>query len=38
MLSYFPELDRKRPPNHPLDFVSHCTCPIIHAAVYAVSS
>ena len=32
MLSYFTELNRKRPPSHLLDFVSHCTCPIIHAA------
>jgi hypothetical protein len=32
MLSYFTELNRKRPPSELLDFVSHCTCPIIHAA------
>ncbi len=32
MLSYFTELNRKRPPSDLLDFVSHCTCPIIHAA------
>jgi hypothetical protein len=32
MLSYFTELNRKRPPVHLLDFVSHCTCPIVHAA------
>jgi D-apionolactonase len=31
-LSYFTELNRKRPPVELLDFVSHCTCPIIHAA------
>jgi hypothetical protein len=31
MLSYFTELNRKRPPSDLLDFVSHCTCPIIHA-------
>jgi hypothetical protein len=31
-LSYFPELNRKRPPVELLDFVSHCTCPIVHAA------
>ncbi|HEV2273379.1 MAG TPA: hypothetical protein VGR96_04395 [Acidobacteriaceae bacterium] len=32
MLSYFTELNRKRPPVDLLDFVSHCTCPIVHAA------
>jgi hypothetical protein len=32
MLSYFTELNRKRPPCDLLDFVSHCTCPIIHAS------
>jgi hypothetical protein len=32
MLSYFTELNRKRPPSDLLDFVSHCTCPIIHSA------
>ncbi len=31
-LSYFTELNRKRPPVEMLDFVSHCTCPIVHAA------
>ncbi len=31
-LSYFTELNRKRPPVEVLDFVSHCTCPIVHAA------
>jgi D-apionolactonase len=31
-LTYFTELNRKRPPVHLLDFVSHCTCPIVHAA------
>jgi D-apionolactonase len=31
-LSYFTELNRKRPPIELLDFVSHCTCPIVHAA------
>jgi hypothetical protein len=31
-LSYFTELNRKRPPLELLDFVSHCTCPIVHAA------
>ncbi|MDL2398093.1 D-apionate lactonase [Rhizobium mayense] len=32
MLSYFTELNRKRVPSGPLDFVTHCTNPIIHAA------
>jgi D-apionolactonase len=32
MLTYFTELNRKRPPVELLDFVSHCTCPIVHAA------
>ncbi len=32
MLTYFTELNRKRPPVEFLDFVSHCTCPIVHAA------
>jgi len=32
MLSYFAELSRKHPPVDLLDFVSHCTCPIVHAA------
>lgn len=32
MFSYFTELNRKRPPAHLLDFVTHCTCPIVHAA------
>jgi D-apionolactonase len=32
MLSYFAEFARKRPPVDLLDFVSHCTCPIVHAA------
>src|ERR1700722_9835296 len=31
-LSYFTELNRKRPPVELLDFVSHCTCPIVHGA------
>jgi hypothetical protein len=31
MLTYFTELNRKRPPVE-FDFVSHCTCPIVHAA------
>jgi hypothetical protein len=31
-LSYFTELNRKRPPVELLDFISHCTCPIVHAA------
>ncbi len=29
---FFPELNRKRPPVHLLDFVSHGLCPIVHAA------
>ncbi|CAN7671297.1 D-apionate lactonase [Mesorhizobium sp. LjRoot246] len=32
MFSYFTELNRKRVPVDQLDFVSHCTCPIVHAA------
>lgn len=32
MLSYFTELNRKRVPAEPLDFVSHATNPIVHAA------
>lgn len=32
MYGYFTELNRKRPPLEPLDFVSHATCPIVHAA------
>jgi hypothetical protein len=32
MYSYFTELNRKRPPFELLDFVSHATCPIVHAA------
>ncbi|APO78087.1 hypothetical protein AM571_PC00347 (plasmid) [Rhizobium etli 8C-3] len=32
MLSYFTELNRKRVPDGPLDFISHCTNPIVHAA------
>src|SRR3546814_1455693 len=32
MFSYFTELNRKRPPVGLLDFVSHATCPIVHAA------
>ncbi len=30
--SYFPELNRKRPPLDGLDFVTHATCPIVHSA------
>ena len=30
--SYFTELNRKRPPVDLLDFVTHATCPIVHAA------
>ncbi|MCV9966788.1 hypothetical protein OIU34_33535 [Pararhizobium sp. BT-229] len=32
MLSYFTELNRKRVPAENLDFISHCTNPIVHAA------
>ncbi|CAN7365803.1 hypothetical protein LJR234_002279 [Mesorhizobium amorphae] len=32
MLSYFTELNRKRVPANELDFITHCTCPIVHAA------
>lgn len=32
MFSYFTELNRKHPPADLLDFVTHCTCPIVHAA------
>jgi len=32
MLSYFTELNRKRPPLDQLAFISHCTCPIVHAS------
>ncbi|MDH6267476.1 hypothetical protein M2360_002873 [Rhizobium sp. SG_E_25_P2] len=32
MLSYFTELNRKRIPGHSVDYVSHCTNPIVHAA------
>jgi hypothetical protein len=32
MYGYFTEFNRKRPPLEPLDFVSHATCPIVHAA------
>lgn len=31
MYSYFTELNRKRPPAEALDFVTHTTCPIVHA-------
>ncbi len=30
MFSYFTELNRKRPPVQHLDYVTHCTCPIVH--------
>jgi D-apionolactonase len=30
--SYFTELNRKRPPVDLLDFVTHATCPLVHAA------
>jgi hypothetical protein len=32
MYGYFAELNRKRPPLDLVDFVSHATCPIVHAA------
>ncbi|MDK4701835.1 hypothetical protein PH562_06235 [Rhizobium sp. CNPSo 4062] len=32
MLSYFTELNRKRVPAGTLDFITHCTNPIVHAA------
>ncbi|WP_159591756.1 D-apionate lactonase [Chelativorans xinjiangense] len=32
MLSYFTELNRKRAPADLIDFITHCTCPIVHAA------
>jgi hypothetical protein len=30
MLSYFTELNRKRPPVEQIDFITHATCPLIH--------
>jgi D-apionolactonase len=30
MLSYFTEINRKRPPVDEIDFVTHATCPIVH--------
>jgi hypothetical protein len=30
--AFFTELNRKRPPTQHLDFVTHTTCPIVHAA------
>ena len=32
MVSFFPELNRKRPPVEMLEFVSHGLCPIVHSA------
>ncbi|MGH6931250.1 MAG: hypothetical protein ACREEE_02325 [Dongiaceae bacterium] len=32
MFSFFTELNRKRPPTELLDFVTHTTCPTVHAA------
>lgn len=32
MLSYFTELNRKRVPADALDFITHCTNPIVHAS------
>lgn len=32
MLTYFTELNRKRPPADGLHFIGHTTCPLVHAA------
>ncbi|WP_374302926.1 hypothetical protein [Paracoccus sp. (in: a-proteobacteria)] len=32
MASFFPELNRKRPPGDAWDFITHGLCPIVHAA------
>ncbi|KAB0676882.1 D-apionate lactonase [Aureimonas leprariae] len=32
MFSYFTELNRKRPPMDRVDYVTHATCPLVHAA------
>lgn len=32
MFTFFPELNRKRPPVEMLDFIGHGLCPIVHAA------
>jgi hypothetical protein len=32
MLSYFTELNRKRPPVETIDFITHTVCPIVHDA------
>lgn len=32
MLSFFTELNRKRPPKGVFDFITHTVCPIVHAA------
>jgi hypothetical protein len=32
MMSYFTELNRKRVPGELVDYISHATCPIVHAA------
>jgi hypothetical protein len=32
VFSYFTEFNRKRPPAELIDFVTHTTCPIVHAA------
>ena len=32
MAAYFTELNRKRPPASAIDFVTHTTCPSVHAA------
>lgn len=31
MATYFTELNRKRPPSHLIDYVTHTTCPNVHA-------
>lgn len=32
MFSFFTELNRKRPPVEALDFITHTTCPMVHAS------
>ncbi|MGI9500280.1 MAG: hypothetical protein ACR2P3_09590 [Geminicoccaceae bacterium] len=32
MFSFFTEMNRKRPPVEHLDFISHTTCPMVHAS------
>jgi D-apionolactonase len=31
MITYFTELNRKRPPTGPIDFITHTTSPLVHA-------